>query len=81
MNTAPQQIPDQKWYEQPVWIYLLVVFFFPVGLFLLWRKNQLSTKTKLIVTGLFLVLLTFALINDNGKAWKKIKKIMKVAIE
>jgi hypothetical protein len=42
---------ELKWYQKPVGVIILLIFFFPVGLYLMW-KNELWTKqTRWIVTG------------------------------
>jgi hypothetical protein len=42
-----------KWYQKPSGTIILLILFFPVGLYLMW-KNKLWTKnTRWIVTGVF----------------------------
>lgn len=40
----------EKWYEQTWVIVLFLIFFFPVGLFLMWRYAKWPTVVKIIVT-------------------------------
>ncbi len=56
-----------KWYQKPNGVIILLIFFFPVGLFQMW-KNELWTKqTRWIVTGvLALVVIANAGKNENG---------------
>ncbi len=58
---------ELKWYQKPNGVIILLIFFFPVGLYLMW-KNELWTKqTRWIVTGvLALVVIANAGKNENG---------------
>lgn len=48
---------ELKWYQKPAGVIILLIFFFPVGLYLMW-KNELWTKqTRWIVTGIIAVLI------------------------
>lgn len=70
MNTETKQDP---WHQKTTPIVLLIIFFFPVGLFLLWKHPTWTTKTKQISTGVFCAFLVIGLIGqepeeniDNG---------------
>lgn len=39
----------RKWYQDPFWIIFFLVFFWPVGLFCLWKSNW-NTIVKVVVT-------------------------------
>lgn len=41
---------EKKWHQKPMWIYVLSFVFFPVGLYLLWKNQEIAKKTKIIVT-------------------------------
>lgn len=41
-----------KWYEKTWVIILLVILFFPVGLFLVWKKKEWGGKRKVIITAI-----------------------------
>ena len=47
------------WYDKKWVIILFLFFFFPIGLFMMWRAPTFSTKTKGLVT-VFFVLIFFA---------------------
>jgi hypothetical protein len=48
---------ELKWYQKPAGVIILLIFFFPAGLYLMW-KNELWTKqTRWIVSGIFVVLI------------------------
>lgn len=44
-----------KWYERNVSIVLLLIFFFPVGLFLMWKYANWKPIAKMIVTALIAI--------------------------
>ena len=48
---------QQHWYEQEINIFLLVLFFWPVGIYLMWKYSKTSTLAKWIIT--FFCSLTF----------------------
>jgi hypothetical protein len=43
-------IKQQPWYEQEINIFLLVLFFWPVGIYLMWKYSKTSTSAKWIIT-------------------------------
>jgi len=49
---------EKKWYQESSGVILLLLLFFPVGLYLMWKYTKWSIKAKWIITGV-LVLLTF----------------------
>jgi hypothetical protein len=53
---------EKKWYEKTEWIYILVILLWPVGLFLLWTNKEIPKKNKLIMSGIFGVLLITSMI-------------------
>ena len=46
---------DKKWYQKTGWIIALLIFFFPVGLFLMWKYTDWKKPIKWIVTALILI--------------------------
>lgn len=52
-----QNQEDTKWYEKTWVIAVLCVFFFPVGLFLLWKNNNISMGRKIGVTAIFAIII------------------------
>lgn len=59
MSTAPQsnfQDPDhKKWYQKTGWIIALLILFFPVGLFLMWKYTNWKKSIKGIITAIILI--------------------------
>lgn len=45
----------KKWYQKTGWIIALLIFFFPVGLFLMWKYTDWKKPIKWIVTALILI--------------------------
>lgn len=57
---------ELKWYQKPTGIIILLIFFFPVGLYLMW-KNELWTKqTRWIVTAVIVLILVANANNDKN---------------
>jgi hypothetical protein len=55
---------ELKWYQKPTGIIILLIVFFPVGLFLMWKNEMWSKKTRWIVTGTIAILF---IANAGGK--------------
>ncbi len=48
---------QQKWHQKPVTAVLFLIFFFPVGLYLMWKNNLWSKTTRVIVSVVFTLLI------------------------
>lgn len=61
---------EQKpgWYENKAAVILWLIFFFPAGLYGIWKSSQFSDKAKWIVTGFFAFLIVIVGIRDNKKS-------------
>ncbi len=46
----------KKWYQQTWGIVLLLILFFPVGIYLMWRYADWSQKAKIIVSVIFAII-------------------------
>lgn len=44
---------QQKWYQKPLTGVLFLIFFFPIGLFLMWKYDLWSQTTRVIVSVFF----------------------------
>lgn len=74
---VPQQQPQNptasllrlwnQYRENPIFIGVLLVLFFPVGLFLVWKHSIWTTKTKWIWTGAWAVILVIAMANSKDE--------------
>lgn len=47
-----QPRPPQKWYQKPFGIVLMLILFFPIGLYLMWRYATWPKSAKWVVTGI-----------------------------
>jgi micrococcal nuclease len=56
---------EKKWYQKPTGIIILLIFFFPVGLYLMW-KNELWTKQIRWVVSAAIVIVVIANANNNN---------------
>lgn len=64
----PIQAKENKQiYEKTWFIILLLIFFFPVGLFLMWKYSQWNKAVKIIVTILVGLMVVFTVVSDNSE--------------
>ena len=57
---------NPKWYQKTSGIVLMIILFFPIGLFLMWRHASWSTLVKAVITGLFAVVLFWNPKSEDG---------------
>ncbi|WP_157436188.1 hypothetical protein [Actinospica robiniae] len=62
---APATPSPEPWYRQTVYIVILLIFFFPVGLALLWMRPDWSVRRRGIVTAVIGVAVIIALASAN----------------
>lgn len=55
---------QQKWYQQPATVVVFLIFFFPVGLYLMW-KYDLWSKTARVIVSVFFGLVVFWSVNSK----------------
>lgn len=65
MNTENQQI-DKKWYDNKFITHLLLVIFFPVGLYALWQSRTIAKWWKITAT-ILIGLIVIANLGGNDK--------------
>tara|TARA_B100001250_G_scaffold275655_1_gene238132 strand:- start:3064 stop:3552 length:489 start_codon:yes stop_codon:yes gene_type:complete len=53
---------EKKWYQKPTTVVLLLIFFFPVGLYLMWKYEIWSKTARWVVT----VILALGIIASSG---------------
>lgn len=58
-NNFKNSGPGKKWYQKTGWIIILLILFFPVGLFLMWKYTDWKKPIKWIITVFILI---FALV-------------------
>jgi hypothetical protein len=61
LRTVPSQ-PTQPWYQQTASVVLLLIFFFPVGMVLLWLRQDWSVRRRGTVTAVVGVIALFVLV-------------------
>lgn len=73
MSTGKQK-PKLKWYESdsPALIVVMLIVFFPLGLWSMWRYTRWPNKTKGIVTGAVLAIALVAGVASPGKEAQEI---------
>lgn len=56
----PKKSSKKKWYQKTWGIVLMLVIFFPVGLFLLWKYTNLKKPLKILITALVGLIFIFS---------------------
>lgn len=56
----PKKSSKKKWYQKTWVIVLMLIIFFPVGLFLLWKYTNLKKPLKILITALIGLIFIFA---------------------
>ena len=46
---------ELKWYQKPISVIILLIFFFPVGLYLMWKNELWKKQTRWVITGIIAV--------------------------
>ena len=57
---------ELKWYQKPKGVIILLIFFFPVGLYQMWKNELWTKKTRWIATGVVAVMLIANSGNNNS---------------
>tara|TARA_Y100000385_G_scaffold235325_1_gene249045 strand:- start:956 stop:1420 length:465 start_codon:yes stop_codon:yes gene_type:complete len=55
-----------KWYQKPATVIILLIFFFPVGLYLMWNNELWTKQTRWIVTGVLALVVIANAGNDKN---------------
>lgn len=50
------EVEPQKWYQKTFGIILLLIFFFPIGLYLMWRYGKWNKTVKVVVTAALVII-------------------------
>ncbi|MBE6858299.1 MAG: hypothetical protein E7498_02545 [Ruminococcus sp.] len=59
--------PDTVWYKRTWGIILMLILFFPIGLYLLWRYSKWNTTVKGVVTGIVSLFVIAAMAGNDNK--------------
>lgn len=57
---------DKKWHDNKFVVYLLLVFFFPVGVYALWKSRTIAKWWKITVSIIFSLILLYNLGSDDS---------------
>lgn len=63
---SPYQYTTDKWYTKTWVIVLFLIFFFPIGLFLMWRYKEWGKITKIVITVVIALMAIWGLISPNS---------------
>lgn len=67
-NIQKDNINDDKIYTKAWFMWFMLIFFSPVGIFLMWKfHDEIKNKTKIILTIIFGILFLFIFVIDNGE--------------
>ncbi|WP_196595203.1 DUF4352 domain-containing protein [Pectinatus frisingensis] len=58
---------EKKFYQRSWFVILMLIVFFPVGLYLMWKDTTWSKKAKVIISIIFALLIINAAINKDDK--------------
>ena len=56
---------NKKWYQKTGWIIALLILFFPVGLFLMWKYTNWKKPIKGIITALILIIALSGIVSPD----------------
>ena len=65
MPTNFQDPDHKKWYQKTGWIIALLILFFPVGLFLMWKYTNWKKPIKGIITALILIIALSGIVSPD----------------
>lgn len=57
----------KKWYQKSWFTILMLIFFFPVGIYLMWKHTNWNKIVKIVITAFFALILSAALFSDNSE--------------
>src|ERR1035437_1878574 len=63
-----ESVKKKEWYKNPVYVILWLIFFFPVGIYGVWKYPTWSKRTKWILTALPAVLIIWSMISSSMAA-------------
>ena len=68
---------SKKWYQKTLGIVGLLILFFPLGLFLMWKYAEWDKKIKWIITGIFILLLIASSVTGGNKQTTQVETKVK----
>lgn len=70
-NSNQNQENKKKWYKQTWAIVLLLIVFFPVGLYLMWKHTNWKKSVKIIITAFFALSIIGSMGSNTSESNKK----------
>lgn len=59
---------EQKWFQKPNGVTILLVLLLPVGIYLMWKNNIWSKRTRFIITGITSLVVILNISTGNIKS-------------
>lgn len=56
----------KKWYQQPLGVGVLLWLFFPVGLYFMSKEKVWSSKTRIVITSIFSIIIILVAAGENN---------------
>lgn len=72
---------QKKWYDNKLVVYLLLIIFFPVGLYALWKNNSFSKGVKIGLTTVVVFLVIIIGSSDKDKQKNKSSTVLDTQVE
>lgn len=72
---------QKKWYDNKLVVYLLLVIFFPVGLYALWKNNSFSKGIKIGLTTIVMILVILIGSSDEDKQKNESSPVLDTQVE
>lgn len=57
---------QEKWYQKTLWIIVLLIVFFPAGLFLMWKYSTWNKWVKISVSAIFALSFIIAMVSEEN---------------
>lgn len=61
---------NEKFYQKTWFIWVMILLFWPIGLLLLWKSDKYTTKIKAIISIIFILVISFAMLNSPSSTTK-----------
>jgi hypothetical protein len=61
-----------KWYQKPNGVIILLILFFPVGLYQMWKNQMWTKKTRIIISVFIILSVVVATSNENSNSFSNI---------
>jgi len=65
-NPSTQEEEKSKWYEKRGWVISWLIFFYPVGLYGLWKSSRFSQKTKITISAVAAIIFVLSIVSEES---------------